>query len=159
MSIVHLEQLFIMFTQEISTKHTFSDSFMFLEQYIGTDWTQHILTKPSNGYTYGRNLVYKNEEIEVYIITWFPNSQSAIHDHPEIGCIVKILENSLNEDIYELNTYNKATFIKTTKLNVNSISFKSGNKILHKIINPNNSISVSLHVYSKPQFCCKRYST
>ena len=50
---------------------------------------------------YNKELVYSNEIINIYLITWFPFSSSSIHGHGENGCLFKVLNGPLKETIYD----------------------------------------------------------
>ena len=41
-----------------------------------------------------------NELFEIIIISWNYNQKSPIHNHPENGCLMKILKGSLTEEKY-----------------------------------------------------------
>jgi len=114
-----------------------------MEQYNGNDWYDYIHVKDP----YYKELVYKNNLIEIFVITWSINESSKIHTHPDNGCLMKILYGSLTEEKYD----NGLKLIQTNLLNRDKVSYIEGNKILHKIINQN-KISVSLHIYSPPNF-------
>ena len=76
---------------------------------------------------------------------------SQIHDHPEQGCVMKIVQGCLIEDIYTNLNNTHAKLIQRNYLNINGLASKSSNKILHKITN-NESISVSIHIYFPPKY-------
>ena len=114
-----------------------------VKQYNGNDWYDYIHVKDP----YYKELVYRNNLIDIFVITWSANESSKIHSHPENGCLMKILYGSLTEEKYD----DDLRLIQTNLFNLNSVSYIEGNKILHKIINQN-KISVSLHIYSPPNF-------
>lgn len=118
-----------------------------LINYNGNDWKDYII----KNYNYHKNLIYKNNKLEIYIITWMPGASTRIHDHPEKGCLVKILQGILTETEY-INDDNLILYKNTIILNKNDMGFKISNKILHKINNNTNEIAVSLHIYSLPDF-------
>ena len=116
-----------------------------IEKYTGNDWKNYVLNCENS---YIRCVVKQHELLDIYIISWSPNCESQIHDHPDNGCILKILDGELQEDEY-INENNCISFSKTNILKEGLIGFKSKNKILHKIINKENKVTVSLHLYSK----------
>jgi cysteine dioxygenase len=95
---------------------------------------------------------FSNNDIEFILILWKPNSETRIHDHPEKGCLMKVLNGSLTEIIYN----NNKEKIKENKLNSLNSSYIEGDKYIHKIIN-NNVNSISLHIYSPPNHISKKY--
>jgi cysteine dioxygenase len=94
---------------------------------------------------YTKFKLYNNEYFEIYIIYWYPNKKSKIHDHSINGCWLKVLNGNLEENIYDL----ELNLIKTNKLNKNDISFMKDDKIgYHSISNISDNITTTIHVYS-----------
>lgn len=124
-------------------KTTFKDKKIknILETYLEVDWKEFIKINEND---YNRNLVYKNNFFEIFIITWNVNQKARIHNHAENGCWLKLLQGQIKEDIYD----NKLNIITTRILSENSISFMKDDIGLHSIHNIGNEISVSLHIYS-----------
>jgi len=123
-----------------------------LENYNGNDWKQYI--KITN--KYHPETVFINDVIEIKIITWSSNCSSLIHDHPKNGCLLKVLDGYLVEQTFDNSDFH---LIKETKLSINNINYIEGNEILHRIINKNDSISVSIHIYSPPKHSITYYKT
>lgn len=125
-----------------------------IQNYIGNDWKQYISSNQilqNNGYnTYNKKLIFGSEILDMVIITWPVQSKSKIHDHPDYGCIAKLLYGELVEDEY-VYVSESPVHINTNFLKVkdNKFSFKKGKEILHKISNNSNDMAVSLHFYSK----------
>lgn len=94
-----------------------------------------------------------NENFEFVIIIWNPNSETKIHDHPSKGCLLKVLNGFLEEEIYD----SELNFLAYFKLKQNDISYIEGNQNLHKITNNTNSHSISLHIYSPPNYIPNYY--
>ena len=126
--------------------NTLLDIAMILNNYKGSDWKEYI-TKSSNYY---KKLIYSNTQIEIFVITWMPGASTRIHDHPTKGCLVKILEGELIED--EFNNDNIVIFKNRNILKKDDIGFKINDNILHKINNFTDKLTVSLHIYSMPNF-------
>ena len=103
-----------------------------------------------NLFGYYKKLMHINDQFEIYLIFWSPFASSPIHNHPDKGCVLKLLSGKLIEEIYS-NKNNYVEYQQTNILNLNSVNNRFGNEILHKIINLEN-ISVSLHVYFPPKF-------
>lgn len=123
-----------------------------LDLYIGSDWKKYI------GFCkmgYKKNLVIRNDKIEVYVICWNKNQKSGIHDHSKNGCLLKILKGSLIEKIYS-NENCVLSLKKSNALETNDISYQEGSIELHNIIN-NNECTVTLHIYSPPNHPIKFY--
>ena len=95
----------------------------------------------NDGKYYEKYYLFENENFSLIIIKWNLNSFTKIHDHPDKGCIMRVLHGSLKEETYSL----KLNLISTNILTEDKIGYKKGNKILHKITALKNSLS--LHVY------------
>jgi cysteine dioxygenase len=103
-----------------------------------------------NTYGYYKKLIHSNDKFELYLIFWSPYSSSPIHDHPEQGCVLKLLSGKLIEEVF-INKNNKINFHNRNYIFVNDINNRFGNEIIHKIINLD-ELSVSLHLYFPPKF-------
>ncbi len=126
-----------------------------VSEYKSSDWKDYIpdsefFEQNKNSYGYLKKLLFVNESFEVYLIFWSPLASSPIHDHPEKGCILKLLDGELNEELYQ-NKNNTIKYLETHKIKPYDINNRNGNEILHKIINSNN-FSTSLHIYYPPKF-------
>jgi hypothetical protein len=90
---------------------------------------------------YEKYYLFENKSFSLVLIKWNKDCFTKIHDHPEKGCIMRVLNGSLKEESYSV----KLNLISTNILNENKLGYKKGNRILHKIIALEDS--VSLHVY------------
>ncbi len=121
-----------------------------LNKYVGTDWEQYIIKTPIFSCSYNKNLLFSSEILDLYIITWPPQSSSKIHDHPDNGCIMRVLSGELEEDEYayicESPVYVATNIINSSGKN---IGYKKGKEMLHKIRNNTNDFVISMHFYSK----------
>lgn len=122
--------------------------------YKGTDW-ENFTNFCTDHYT--RNLVYRDNNIEVLIICWNRQQVSRIHDHPENGCIMKLLTGQLIEELYDLSHENTPVLKVSRAINANMISYQEGSRGLHKIKNLTDQVAVSMHVYSPPNHQLKLY--
>lgn len=130
-----------------------------LLNYNSDDWTEvvkDVKKSDSNCNNYHKIRIHNNDLIDVYLIVWFDDSESPIHDHSEGGCIVKILKGTLTEQIFQNIGNNHATLIKSNILKQHDINYKSGNQILHKI--KADEYSVSVHIYFPPNHKQKIYT-
>ena len=108
--------------------------------YKSDDWKKYI-NIPETGYQ--RITLYSCIYFEIILICWSPKSESPIHDHSKNGCLMKILEGCLEEELYDTNIIKTNHFIRT-KNDVNYIDNSIG---YHKIYN-NYFPTYSLHIYS-----------
>jgi cysteine dioxygenase len=84
--------------------------------------------------------------MDIYIITWNKFQHTQIHDHSENGCIMKLLQGQLYENIYN----NELKPEKNTLLVNGDVSFIKNNMGYHSIFNKENQVAVSIHVYNPP---------
>lgn len=113
------------------------NAYTIISSYNNDDWKKYII-KTDN---YVRNLIYRNDSYEIFLIIWSKNAETKIHNHPLNGCLLKILEGTLIESYP--NTFN------TKILKVDDISYIDHN-MYHSIKSLDNSYS--LHIYSPPLF-------
>lgn len=100
--------------------------------------------------TYNKNVIFRNDDFELILISWDKNICTNIHNHPKNGCIMKILEGTLKEEIYKENNQNN-TLVKKNTYKKGDESYIHDSLGYHKIINEN-QYSYSLHIYSPPNF-------
>lgn len=91
---------------------------------------------------YNRVVLFKNNNIELTLITWLPNQCTTIHGHTSGGCLFKILKGRFCEYQYENNFYSYLSEFDESKY-IDNTMYK------HKIINNNITRSISLHIYVK----------
>jgi len=110
---------------------------------LNIDWTKYAKIDENN---YNKNCIYKDEDFEITVITWYKNQSTNMHKHPSNGCLMKVLLGSLTEQKFLSDNS-----ISINTLNTNDISYIHDKYAKHKIYN-NNNLSVSLHIYSPPNF-------
>ena len=150
-NIFSLECLFDKISNKIKENSNLEDLRYILELYIGEDWKKYV---KYNNERYNKILILRNEFIELFIICWNENQESKIHDHPLNGCLLKCLERHLIEDIF-INKNSKIEYKSSNNITKNNIGYQSGIILLHKIKSQVNS--VSLHIYSPPNFKINYY--
>lgn len=101
---------------------------------------------------YEKKIIYNSDKFDIILIDWQTNSYTKIHDHPDKGCIVKVLDNGI---LYEENFDKNLYLMNINTLKKNDIGYKIGNNILHKIICKKNA--KSLHIYIPGNFECTSY--
>lgn len=108
-------------------------------------WEQYKKIVPN---TYNKTVIFRDNKFEIILISWDKNSKTKIHNHPSNGCIMKILEGELLEEIYDTKTKEK---IGVNKYVEGNTSYIHDDLYYHKIINGNEN-TYSLHIYSPPNF-------
>jgi hypothetical protein len=139
-----LECLFTKITQGLQSGKTLESMKGILEMYSGDDWNNHISFSDTK---YNRKKVFQNDQIELIVISWKAQQHTLIHDHPEGGCVMKVLSGLLCEDKYSENA---EIYLNTTCLDKGSISYSKGKDILHQILARLDSVSI--HIYAPPNY-------
>jgi cysteine dioxygenase len=97
---------------------------------------------------YKRNLMCSSDNVDIYLICWKKGQRSKIHDHPEKGCIVYVLDGELIEKIYHKYEHHKyASYNDSKILTKNDSTYNFGSNVLHQITATCDTIS--LHIYQK----------
>ncbi len=97
--------------------------------------------------TYKRIPILQTSEYEIILICWKAGQQTPIHDHPPIGCTLKVVKGCLLETDICRETLQSLTEKRLTQ---GSIGFKQGSYPLHTIKALEDSIS--LHLYEPPHY-------
>ena len=90
----------------------------------------------------------------MYLITWQKDSISKIHDHSENGCLMKILEGKISENLYDSNL----NHIKNNIYYKDNIAYIDNLIGYHSIKNIHTKPSYSLHIYSPTNYKTKYYN-
>jgi cysteine dioxygenase len=149
-NITTIPELLKIISEDIKNNGILIDLIETVDSYNGNDYIEYVKYDDNS---YHRNCIYIDNNIEVYIISWKSNQETKIHDHPKKGCLLRILENELEENLYNKHLQNFNTNILTEA----NTSYIEGDMILHKIKNNTNKNSVSLHIYSPPNYNIKYY--
>ncbi|PWY95446.1 cysteine dioxygenase [Aspergillus sclerotioniger CBS 115572] len=130
------------------------------------EWLSFALGDPKRNYT--RNLIDEgNGKSNLLILVWSPGKGSAIHDHANAHCVMKILKGSLKETLYAWPDQDKLQhgessplqIKKETIYNENQVTYMSDKLGLHRISNPDpNDVAVSLHLYTPPNAATRGFS-
>ena len=141
----NLNKFLFNFSKIIKKNHSLTKHLNLLDQQI-IDWDKYINISNNN---YSRNLIFKNDIFEAYLLNWKPGDKTHLHYHPSNGCIMKILKGSLNEIIVDnKNTKNNKNNIIKNKYRTNEFSYIENNMGGHIIENNSNDFTFSLHIYS-----------
>lgn len=147
-----LRTLFSRINNQLKNEKKLKDLKNILQEYEGIDWKHYV---SFNDDKYTRNTVFSNDDMELIIISWNNNQISGIHDHPENGCSMKILQGELDEHNYEIKE-NVLNLLNVRNCKEGSIGYQEGELGLHNIVNKDNK-TVSLHIYSPPNYKSNRY--
>lgn len=106
-------------------------------------------------HSYGRNLVFSNEQFEIILMCWGSGQGATVHDHNDSLCIMKCLAGQLEEQRYvrkqsvngESVVITPSTISHLNKGEACSITDSDG---LHSISNQTDNAACSLHFYFPP---------
>ncbi|KAF3394504.1 Cysteine dioxygenase [Penicillium rolfsii] len=133
---------------------------LLMDRYISNEeeWGPYALGDASRGYT--RNLIDEgNGKSNLLILVWSPGKSSAIHDHANAHCVMKILKGKLKETIYswpdkkkiEQGETSPPRITRETLYEENQVTYMSDKLGLHRISNPDpENFAISLHLYTPP---------
>ncbi|OMJ12428.1 Cysteine dioxygenase type 1 [Smittium culicis] len=130
------------------------------------DWTKYA---NYSGGKYTRNLVNSgNGKFNLLILVWSPNTESPIHDHSSSHCMLKMLKGNLVEEIYkpaadsessiDSNCTDQLVIKSSTNVAKNQVAYINDNIGYHRMLNPSDGFSVSLHLYSPAFDTCKIFN-
>lgn len=134
-----------------------------LSQYDATSvsagWQRFAFNDTDVSYT--RNGVDDiNDKANLLILVWNPGRPSAIHDHANAHCIVKVLHGELSETLYHLKPGSAPQAYRVSNYTTNDVSYMSDNLGVHKMENTGIEPAISLHLYTPPyamKYGCNSY--
>ena len=97
---------------------------------------------------YTKKTIYIDKNIEVVLIGWETGQSSPIHDHPDNGCIYRILSGNMMDIRYDKDL----CIVSENRLNVDDVGDIIGSKEYHKMSNSVESRASSIHIYSPPKY-------
>ena len=106
-----------------------------------------------DSHTYKRIPIHQTETYEIILICWKAGQQTPIHDHPSIGCTMKVLEGHLLETNVCPITLEP---LGERHLLPGSVGFKQGSNPLHSIQALEDSVSI--HLYAPPNHKSRIYT-
>ena len=105
------------------------------------DYKKYVDDK--KGEKYVKTLIHSTDDIDVFIITWNINNTSGRHSHGSKGCVMMMLEGSVNQCIYNGN-------VNIYSVLRDGCTYYIDNDIgEHDISNKSNKVAISLHIYQK----------
>lgn len=117
-----------------------------------TEWGKFALCDATKGYT--RNgVVNINGNANLLVLVWSPGKGSAIHDHANAHCCMKVIKGQLTENLYDVPETEGQEMVprQVTVLHRDEVGYISDDIGLHKISNASTEdFAVSLHLYTPP---------
>lgn len=83
---------------------------------------------------------------DMYLIKWLPEAETLIHPHPDMGCILNVLEGELIETRLYNNYNNNNTNFKSNSIETQNINQNS--EIIRLITNSTNYIDNTIGIHS-----------
>ena len=119
------------------------------------DIEKYAIHKPEVKYT--RSLVSTDHEnYTLLLLAWNPEKESPIHNHPCLGCWMKVLKGHIMEYNYDEDIEdNRLKLIGVKSYIDGQCSFINDSFGYHKISNFEDTISYTLHLYIPPFEKCK----
>ncbi len=109
--------------------------------------------------TYQRNALRAGPEYHAWVLCWRNGQRSPIHDHSGSACVVRVLQGTLTETLFEFapNGHVKATFSRDYP---EGSIFASEDSDLHQVSNlqAGEADLVTLHVYAPPLVAMHTYT-
>lgn len=115
------------------------------------DFAQHASWKKQN---YTRNCLTKKEGFELILLCWDANTVTKVHDHNGQNCWVYQIKGRMIEERFSYES-GDLDLIKTIELDEGGISYMHDSMGFHRLINPENTRAMTLHIYANPIEQCK----
>ncbi|CAG7835242.1 unnamed protein product [Allacma fusca] len=133
-----------------------------MESYVSNiaDWRKFA---KFDQYRYTRNLVDEgNGKFNLMILCWGEGHGSAVHDHADAHCFMKMLSGTLSEVRFSWPTDNTKqeclNEISRSNLKLDEVCYINDSLGLHRVENPSHvEPAVSLHLYSPPFSSCRMF--
>ncbi len=122
--------------------NNYQELYDLINNYNNIDYKEYM---EFNELNYKKNYLYTCEKFDLVLICWDKYQNTQIHDHPDYCCILKVLEGALMEEEF-INTDGNIKLYDTKILKEGSITNKIKNKIVHRIIPLEKSVSLHLYV-------------
>lgn len=111
--------------------------------------------------TYGRNLVAKNANYELIVLTWLPQQRTRIHNHAGQRCWMGVTVGTLSVKNYEMPKTDACELVSLGSVETccegNSV-YVDDHIAVHSITNASRKPAVSVHLYAGPIPRCKIYN-
>jgi predicted metal-dependent enzyme (double-stranded beta helix superfamily) len=120
------------------------------EKYSGDDLVNYMSDPPVDT-MYKKTILRRDDVIEFILIQWGKNSETCVHAHPINGCLLKVFQGSLSETVYRA-TDGCVTEASQAVVETGGTAYQIGEFGIHKIKNNSDGMSISLHIYSPPNF-------
>jgi cysteine dioxygenase len=104
---------------------------------------------------YTRNLVASKDFVyDLILLCWAPKQKSAVHDHKESGCWMRVLQGELTEHRYQVAD-DRCILESSEKFESPGTFYINNSMGVHAVANTGDQPALSLHLYSPPITECK----
>ena len=108
--------------------------------------------------SYARRRVVRRDNYELLVLTWTPSQGSVAHDHSGSLCGLKVVQGSLEEQLFEDLPDGRVCRTATNRVSVGQVIVDPG-LIVHSLANSaSDEVLVTVHVYSPPLPEVRRYA-
>ena len=108
--------------------------------------------------SYARRRVVRRDNYELLVLTWTPSQGSVAHDHSGSLCGSKVVQGSLEEQLFEDLPDGRVCRTATNRVSVGQVIVDPG-LIVHSLANSaSDEVLVTVHVYSPPLPEVRRYA-
>ena len=104
------------------------------------DWKEHVQYQDSS---YSRVVLHKCVEFDLLLVCWKPSQGSNYHPHPSQGCLMKVLNGELQE---EIRKNDGELFV--SNYGAGATTYICDEIGQHKVSNVSDNAAVSLHIYA-----------
>lgn len=151
-----LEELSEKIQKSLLEKRSLCRCLDYIKAYSGTDYLRHVKFSSSN---YQRVYLeeYSTELFDVFLICWEEGQVAPPHDHPDEGCVLRILEGQVTENLYGQSNGPECGFckIKSRELMAGDVSYLEKSQYIHSV-HAHKGRCISIHFYP-PNYCPKYY--
>ena len=108
--------------------------------------------------SYARRRVVRRESYELLVLTWIPSQGSVAHDHSGSLCGLKVVQGSLEEQLFEDLPDGRVCRMAANRLRAGQVIVDPG-IVVHSLANSSaDEVLVTVHVYSPPLPEVRRYA-
>lgn len=129
-------------------KHSSTKSLEFLKPWIAglelSDW--HSIEKYEDE-RYARIIIHQSPEFDILLVCWKPGQYSPPHEHPVCGCLMKVIEGRLREDVLV-----NGEVVSSRKYLPGEVRFICNEIGQHAVYNISDGNTISLHIYAPGEY-------
>ena len=96
---------------------------------------------------YCRNIISHSTLFDLVIICWKPGQGSPIHDHPEKGCLVRVLRGVIGDELQGPDGE-----ITRNQYSEGEVLYINNDMGKHQVFNNSQANAVSLHIYAPGEY-------